>query len=165
MQMIDALFGAGAIHLSKGSILLNWGVTLFELGKLEEAECKFEICCRMIQEMQGPQRKQPDIVRALNSLGMVFIEQGRFEQAKAVLDESLRMKNESWGCDTGQPEFFSTRINQAVLASEQGRRAEASFVLKRCLLQERLTLGNNTVNSTIATILRNLVRSLASNGG
>ena len=91
----------------------NLGITLKELGRLDEAVASYRQALRI----------KPNFVEAHNNLGLVLFEMGRLDEAEASYRRSLQIK----------PDLVEAHNNLAMLLNTQGKPMMALNIIVRSL--------------------------------
>ena len=91
----------------------NLGITLKELGRLDEAEASYRQALRI----------KPNFIEAHNNLGLTLFEMGRLDEAEAGYRRALQIK----------PDLVEAHNNLALLLNAQGKSMMALNIINRSL--------------------------------
>jgi tetratricopeptide (TPR) repeat protein len=126
-------------QVSAAKNLVNIGVTLSSMGRLNEAEKALKDALSVYEEFYGPEH--PNTAVVLNNLGSVYRNMGRLAEAEGVYRRVLQLQETAFG--SAHPDTAAALNNLASTYVDSGRFAEAEPLLKRAIELNNRVLGDS----------------------
>jgi serine/threonine protein kinase/Tfp pilus assembly protein PilF len=155
-EKIDKAFAGQPII--EGDVQQIIGVTYLRLGHYEEAETLLRSALRILEETLG--RNHPDLVPALNSLGVLRQERGDYAEAESLQSRALAIQRKKYGDEN--PDVLSIQSNLALLLQDMGKNDEAANLMRQNLAADRKIWGSGHLN--VGIDLNNLGNLLLKSG-
>ncbi len=116
----------------------NYAASLYNLGRLEEAEPLSAEALRLAREVLG--ERDPDTLGYLGDYGLLLLDLGRPQEAEPIIAEALRLNEELLG--ERHPATLRGMSDYGSLLVETGRAIEAEPYFADALRLRREVLGN-----------------------
>ncbi|HEX5752978.1 MAG TPA: serine/threonine-protein kinase [Archangium sp.] len=132
------------------SALGSVGLTLYRMGRYEQARERLERALALRQKALGPEH--PDVAASLGNLGGLFYDMGRYEESKAWNERALALRQKVLGPE--HPDVATTFSNLGNVALKMDHPEEARAWHERALVLRQKVLGPE--HPEVASSLNNL---------
>lgn len=130
--------GSDQAQLDVAKNLVNIGVTLSSMGRLNEADKALKDALSVYEKFYGAEHPSTAVV--LNNLGSVYRNMGRLSEAESVYNRVIKIQEKTLG--SSHPDTTATLNNLASTYVSSGRYAEAEQLFKQALELNIRVLGD-----------------------